>query len=153
MELWDRRIRWNSAAYYYDWKDLQVDINNSSTGGVVQLTNAGAAKAYGVESSINAVVTSELSLTAGVSAEHTRYTRFPGFPGVDPLTEGPVVVDATGNQVQRAPKWIGTLGAQYVKQLPAGKLGGSVDWYYNSGFYWTPQNTRRQGGYSLLNAS
>jgi len=152
-ELWDRRIRWNSAAYYYDWTDLQVDINNSSTGGVVQLTNAGAAKAYGVESSIEAAVTGGLTLMAAVSAEHTRYTSFPSFPGVDPVTEAGITVDVTGNQVQRAPKLTSTVGAEYTKQLPAGRFEGSINWYYNSGFYWTPQNTRRQPSYNLLNAS
>ncbi len=77
-----------------------------------------------------------------------RYGKFPNYAGAT----GPV--DVTGNTLQRSPKWVYTLGANFQKTVYSGDLlHANIDWRWSSGFYWDPTETLHQQGFSLLNAS
>jgi len=152
--MFDSRLQWNSSAYYYDYKNLQVEVIDFAAAGATLLENAAQAKAYGLESSLEFALTSELKATAQGAWEHTKYTKYDSFSAVNPLTLGSESVDATGNQLQRAPKWIGSGGLEYTKPLGAGSsFHASTNLYYNGGFFWTAANTFKQSPYALLNAS
>ena len=153
-ELWERRIVWNSALYFLDWKDVQVESITASSGGATVLANAAAAKAHGVESTLTLAATEALTLHGAVAWEHSKYTNYQGYQGANPVSLAPLTVNATGNELQRAPKWVVTAGAEYRKEMPfGGTLHSSADYYYNGGYYWTPQNTARQSAYSLVNVT
>jgi outer membrane receptor protein involved in Fe transport len=151
--LWNGRIQWDSGAYYYDYKDLQVQITNFAQAGSTLLENAADAKAYGLESSFELRVTDALRVTASAIWSHSEYTKFPNYAAVDQTTLAPETISATGNELQEAPNFVGTLGAKYDAPLAAGTLHASANLYYNGGYYWSPDNTIRQGGYALLNST
>jgi iron complex outermembrane receptor protein len=152
--FWNDRVQLNSSAYYYDYRDLQVQLIDFANAGATVLENAATAKAYGLESSLAWAVSGDLTLTAQGAWEHSEYTKFDNFAAVDPLTLAAVNVNATGNQLQRAPEWIGSTGAAYNKALAgAGTLHANANLYWNGGFYWTAANTFRQSPYALVNTS
>jgi iron complex outermembrane receptor protein len=150
IPLWNRRVSLNSSAYYYDYKNLQVQAYVPQTDLAI-LQNAASAKAYGVESSVVAAVTDNLNLSSAVSWEHAYYDSFPAYSGI--VGGASQAVNASGNQLERAPKWVVTAGAEYTHELPAGSMQMNVNWYYNNGFYWTPQNSIKQSAYNILDAS
>lgn len=156
------KLRLNLDGYYYDFKDLQVQSLKQGTGGLSVYKNAANARAYGIEASVAVAVTHELRLTGQAAWEHTEYKDFQNYPGYivgvpgDPTAPGNtgINVDALGNQLQRAPKWVGTFAADYNKQLASGgKVSANANVYYNGGYYWDPTNTIRQKRYALLNGS
>jgi iron complex outermembrane receptor protein len=150
----DSRLQVNSSAYYYDYKNLQVEVIDFQAAGATLLENAAQARAYGLESSLEFAVTGELKATGQVAWEHTEYTKYDSFSSVNPVTLASQSVNATGNQLQRAPKWITSGGLEYTKTVGDGStFHASTNLYYNGGFYWTAANTFRQAPYALLNAS
>lgn len=151
--LWNGRIQWDSGAYYYDYKDLQVQITNFAQAGSTLLENAADAKAYGLESSFQLRVTDALRVTASAIWAHAEYTKFDNYASVDPLTLAAQTIDATGKQLQEAPNFVGTIGSNYDAPLAAGSLHASANLYYNAGFFWSPANTFRQDPYAVLNAT
>jgi iron complex outermembrane receptor protein len=152
-QLWDNRINWNTAVYYYVWKDLQVSIVDLGSG-VQSLQNAAAAKAHGVDSKLTVAATKDLIFNMALAWESTEYTSFTGYPGVNPVTIAPETINATDNELQRAPKWVTTLGADYHHSVEwGGAIHATLNWYYNGGFYWTPQNVAKQEPYHIVNAS
>ncbi|HLY57457.1 MAG TPA: OmpA family protein [Stellaceae bacterium] len=155
-DLFDGKVRINTSAYYYDFKDLQVEIVEPSALGSILLENAATAEAKGIEISTDYLVLQGLKLSAGVAYEQATYSSFPAYAGYTPAAAGnaTISVDATGHQIQRAPKWVGTLSANYITDLDfGGSLAANASLYLNSGYFWDPQNTTKQDGYGLLNSS
>ena len=65
----------NSAAYYYDWNDLQATTAVDRAGiRLIVLANAGDARVYGVESEMTWFPTEELTLRAGVNVMDAEIT-------------------------------------------------------------------------------
>ncbi|MCP3730029.1 TonB-dependent receptor [Sphingomonas sp. MG17] len=153
-ELLDRRVRLNTAAFYYDYKDLVVLVRDTPT--TTLQTNAAAAEIYGGEIELNAAVTSDLSLQAGLSYLHARYTRFPNAPGTillaTNLAQG-TTVNASGNTLPRAPEVTANVGVDYKLRTGFGSVLFSGSFYHNSGIFFEPDNRLRQGAYSLVNSS
>lgn len=79
-------LRLETAAYYYDYKNLQVSqlLNESCAPGAagcaprvgVFVTNAAKAEIYGAEASIHAEPVENLNLRLGVAYTHARYKQF-----------------------------------------------------------------------------
>jgi iron complex outermembrane recepter protein len=59
-------------------------------------------------------------------------------------------VNASGNQMQRAPKVTGNLGLSYTTNAGTGKLGLSGNLYHTSSFFFDSSNQLQQDGYDLL---
>jgi iron complex outermembrane receptor protein len=151
--FWDGRMQWDTGAYYYDYKNLQVQITDFAHAGSTLLENAANAKAYGVETSFAFQVTDELRFNAAAIWSHAEYTRFDDFASVNPVTLAAETVDATGKELQEAPNFAGSIGPDYETALGGGTLHAGANVYYNAGYYWTAANTFRQGPYALVNAS
>ena len=150
------RLRANVGGYYYDFKDVQVQSLKQGSGGLSVYQNAASAEAYGIEASVAVAITPELRITGQGAWEHTKYKSFVGYPSYVDAAAGntPIFVDATGNALQRAPKWVGTLAADYNKEMASGgKVNANLNLYYNGGYYWDPSNTIRQDRYAMLNGS
>ncbi len=157
-EYFDRRLQLNLAAFYYDFQDLQVQVNDSVTGAAAAFQNAGAAKVTGIEASLAALPVDGLQLDASFSYLDSKYKDFPNYAGFvrDAVNGGnaPVSVDVSGNSVIRAPKWTASAGATYGFDLPVGgRIEMNAAYYYNDGFAFDPQHVVMQGSYSLVNAS
>lgn len=152
-ELFDNRVRFNTAAYYYKFEDRQAQIQQP---GAVLLLNAANAKAYGLELNALAAVSSQLTLNAAIAYEQTEYTSFPNLAGFTSGLVGntPAVIDAKGNDLQRAPDWTISAGAKYTIPFSSGAtFTADLGWYYNGGYYWDASNSERQQAYDVFNGA
>jgi iron complex outermembrane receptor protein len=130
----DRRLRLNAAAYYYDFKGLQVleYVNLASA----DITNAAAANEKGVEVEAVAVPMRNLELGATLTWADGVYSSYPNAP-----TLGGGRADATGHQLDNLPRYSAAGTAQYSWNL----LGGSSlfvrgEYSWKGRMYFTPQN-------------
>ncbi len=116
--LFDRKVRINTSAFYYDYKDFQA-FNYVGLAGLV--TNQDAT-AYGVEADIEAAVTPQLRLYAAGAYLHTDIK---DVAKVTP-TGGTVVAD---RPMAFAPKWSASGGATYTIELP-NEQSLAFDWNF-----------------------
>ena len=153
-ELFDHRVRFNIAGYYYDQKNLQV---NQIVQGVLYVYNASGATSYGVDADLTARVTDNFTLNAGAGWLHARYKSFLNAFELFPLPSGGNSFDqngdATGNQLQNTPAFTANLGGSYAIPSAIGKFTLAANYYHNSGYYADPQNRLRQAPYDLVDAS
>ena len=138
--LFDRRLRFNLAGYIFKTKDLQL----SAVGGAANanlLLNADAVKGYGFEAELEARPVQGLTLTAGLSYNHTRIrdNDLAVEPCAAPCTvldplAGPmspnVLID--GNTLPQAPRWTVSWTAGYEHPVGPGSLYVFTDWYHRS---------------------
>lgn len=145
----DRRLLANLAAFYYDYKDLQVVSVQPDENGVVRAltTNAGVSTVWGIEFEGRARITDALSLDASVGYLDAKFDRYVG--AVDALYG--TVHDLSGNTLPRAPRWNGNVGAAYSIPLSSGEITARASTRYQSKVYFTEFNDRRivVGGVSI----
>ncbi|MBB4641146.1 TonB-dependent receptor [Rhizorhapis suberifaciens] len=123
------RIQFSAAAFYYDYKDIQVSYVNAATGGI-GAQNAASARIYGLEMNTSLRVTDALTLHAGGLVERARFRHYtgaaiycpkadasPGYPGcpapVDDVGLAPGTADLSGGRIPRAPELSFSVGANY----------------------------------------
>ncbi len=94
-DLVGRLLRINTAAFYYDYKDLQVFTLEPGNPVPFQRLQNADARIFGVETEVTARPTDGLVLEGGVAYLNTEYTRL-----VDVLRG-----DLTGNKLDKAPTW------------------------------------------------
>src|SRR3546814_14601534 len=75
----DRKVRLNTAAFYYDFQDIQLSAFVS--GQPQTLRNAARAKISGIEVALEVAPTSRLRLSGSEEWLNARYTSFHGAPG------------------------------------------------------------------------
>lgn len=165
--------RFDVAAFYYDYKDLQVGVTiaNPITGGPLNLTsNAPKAEIYGLDAQGSVSPIEGLTLRAGVSVLHARYKDFRNVANVDynpatGLNSTNLAGDWSGLRMARAPDLSGNIGVDYEHELAGGKLKFSGNVTYSSTYpvsnpsVWGPLNgsiARKQryesGEFTLVNA-
>ena len=161
-DLLERRLRFNASYFHYDYKDLQL---YQIVQGQQILLNAAAAKIDGIDADISAVPIEHLTLTTASSYLIRRqYTQFSNAPAEqrNPIppncTVGgpcggntPTVVDASGNDMIRAPKITASFSANYDVPTSVGAFGFNGTLLYNSGFAWDPSNRTKEPSYYLVN--
>ena len=123
-------VRLYSAAFYYDYQDQQVFMNQSAiTPGAPPLqllSNVGESAIYGVEFDLNAQINAAFSTQLSL--------------GYLPKANLASFVDATGNEIKdnRLPftsKWNIAAQANYVVELSSGQINFHIDADYQSEFY------------------
>lgn len=107
--LLDRKVTLNLSAFHYQFKDQQF-INSISVINQA-LVNAGSSRINGVEAEINASITPQFRLSAGMGYLDAKYTRL--------VLNG---ADLAGNRMIEAPKFSFSGAADYT--VP---LGGSTE--------------------------
>ncbi len=164
-------LRFDAAAYYYDYTNLQDQQVTNANGGLLTVqANVGSAEIYGAEAQVDYTASDNLSLFAGLSWLHAEYKSYPGSAAVIPVAipSTPFVSwnqlgqDLSGREMPRSPKITFSGGANYT--IDAGTTGsfdlaGSVS--YKSSH--NPNRSTfdpatgayiyRQKGYALVNAS
>lgn len=151
----DRRLRVNADLFTDQISQLQVAsaaLDPSSPTGFLQETlNAGHATVQGAEFQVLAVPIQNLTLRLNVGYLQPRYDKYFGTT----CTALPSPTDCSGLPFSFAPKWNGSLGAEYVRDLP--RNWGTVDFNasvdFKSGLYPydPPYPTSYQPGYALVN--
>lgn len=127
-QLFDNRIRFNIAGYHYKYSDLQVQKVVGV--GTFLVENAAAAKIYGVEASLNALITDTLRLDVSGLVQSAKYTNFvncdqTAFPGAcsafDPRPDDATrLTDVSGNWLNRAPPYTLNIGLENRFDLAGG---------------------------------
>jgi iron complex outermembrane recepter protein len=144
-------LRAETAAYLYNYKNLQVQVDN---GNVSTLQNAAAAKIYGWEGHIAADLTQRLTLDLGANYNHAHYTSFPSaidYTSDPAVGVQPALVDASGNSLIMSPALSANATLSYRQPLAGGDLMVNANYHYQTRVNFDVANSVYQGGYGLLN--
>jgi iron complex outermembrane recepter protein len=152
--LFDRRLRLNLSAFYYDYTDLQVLSVNRQAGSAVPtlgLDNAADATIKGIELEATAAPIRWLDLGLNFGILDAKYKNYLSG-AIDPVTGNPR--DFSGNRMPGAPKF--TLSAFAQVTVPVGRF--ETRWraeysYTGKKFYNNAQDDLISSGegYGLLN--
>ncbi|MCE7796726.1 TonB-dependent receptor [Sphingobium sufflavum] len=143
----NRRLSIEAAAFYYDYKNLQVSSYLGD--GRANITNAATSEIYGVEGSLRYELSRQFSINGGASWTHARYKEFTNAPvyqrcptiaGCGFGTSFFIPAGTTLNNVpmQRTPEFTGNVGARYKTDLAGGEFQLSGNLYYTSSFNFGP---------------
>lgn len=143
------RIQANLAAFYYDYKNLQVSVIRGQT---VFTQNAAKARSYGVEAEVQALLAPGLRLDLSGSYLNAKFKRF-----ITSNTDliGAPILDYAGNTLPQSPKYHGQVGLEYSFDLARGSLRFRGDVNYTSRVHFSPFNVRTlsQGEYTKVDLS
>ncbi|PNP97979.1 TonB-dependent receptor [Sphingobium sp. SA916] len=150
-QLFQRAVRFNIAGFYYDYKNLQVQVILPG-GAASQILNAATARVYGLDADFEVVPFENFTISGGFGILDAKYIDFPGAPvvGADGVR---TIINAGGNRMVNAPKFSGSISATYVVPTQIGefRVNGSVS---HKGLSWaTPGNILPFNAYTLLNAT
>ncbi len=153
-ELLNHSLRFNSAVFYYNYKDMQVPIY-SATG--VTVLSGPKADLFGADLDADWVVNDSLSFQAGLALLHSEFISFPSAPF---FADGPggglteYGASADGKQLPVAPEQTFNLSPTYRVPLASGAaLSFTANYYYEAHWYSGPDNGLAAPATNLLNAS
>jgi len=148
-DLFDRRLRLDAALFYYDYKNIQVE---RFVGNEQSIYNGAAAEVYGLDVDFEARLTSNFTLSGGLTALHDRFTNFPDATISTQVPTGIVVTtgSAKGNRLPYSPDFSGSITGTYHVPTSFGEASFDASYSYNAGYFSQPDNILRQPAYSLL---
>jgi iron complex outermembrane receptor protein len=152
-EFLDHKARLNGSAFYYDYKNIQVQ---SVLDGVAETTNAAKARIEGFDLDFQLKPIQYLTLSGGIAYTDGVYTSFPNAPVQQPVPGGGNVLvptDISGSPTIHTPKWQTTLAVQYVQPTAAGEFGETALYSYNHGYNFEVTPITKQPAYHLVNLS
>lgn len=141
-DLFDKRVRFNAAAFKVDYSDIQVTVLD---GVAPQVRNAASARINGFEGELTIAPSRAFMLTGSLGYVDAKYTQI-----------GPRAIEITlAKKFPFISKWNASIGAQYNIDAGFGTISPRVDWSYRSKFFFDAANVpvASQNGYSLVNAS
>jgi iron complex outermembrane receptor protein len=132
LDLFDRRARFNAAAFYSDYQNVQRNVPVVIPGSTVLssgIQNAATARIEGLELEFTARPIPPLQLTAAATFLDPKYKRFtiPGAAGA--------VIDVSATPFNYAPKESFSLSADYTVPTQAGDLDLHLDYAYRGVTY------------------
>lgn len=141
--LLDNRVRLNGSFFYYDYKDIQV-LQYLTVNGVISpiITNAGTAKLYGSDLTLDVRAADNFNIGGGLSYLHSE---FGSSLFCDPLrgsctNANPALrpfFNVEGNRLPRAPKISANIYADYKIDVGSGDVTLHGDASYRSRTYYT----------------
>jgi iron complex outermembrane receptor protein len=132
----DRHLRANFAAFYTNYRNMQVaqiyfDPDTNVQGN--RILNAAQSTIKGFELELQAVPVDGLTLRGSVGYLSAKYKTFLYF---DPLSL--TIIDLKGEDLQNAPHWASTLGINYSHDMGnSSKITADVSWQYTAQKYYT----------------
>ncbi|GAB5349897.1 TonB-dependent receptor [Alteriqipengyuania sp. 357] len=133
-DLLGRKLRFNAAAFYYDYRDLQVFVFDTS--GVLPVQrklNAGNAEIYGLEVELRAQPSRYFNAFVNASFLHAEYKDFIAL----------AAEDYSGNDLVNAPDFSISTGFSVTQPLAGGSaLQLRADGSFQSETFLTPDNAR-----------
>jgi iron complex outermembrane receptor protein len=164
-DLLDRRLRLNASVFQYNIDSPQVQLQSGTT---VVTSNAGSSRVKGAEIEVQAAVAHDFNLRFSATYLDSKYLSYGTLDALGNVINGapsapqnPVSpygtisplrsIIANGNDTPQAPRLTVNAGLDYAVDTSMGRVFFAVDYYYNDGFYWEPDNFLRQKSYGLLN--
>jgi iron complex outermembrane recepter protein len=149
-EFFDHRLRLNSEAFWYSYKNIQV---TRIVPGGTALSNAAKATIKGLDVDAAWVATQNLTLTAGLELLDGHYDSYPnglywiyapnpalGISNINP----PVAPDLAGNKTIYTPPFSLTLKVDYVYPAAFGNFDFAVAYNHGGDYYFDPDNGKGQ---------
>jgi iron complex outermembrane receptor protein len=131
-QFFDHRLRANIAAFYYNYKNLQVNIVDNTQ---FITTNAAKARIYGMEGEFTAIPVDDLHLTVDLSWLHSEYLEYnaedPGRPELG-------VLNLSGNQLDFSPKYRVSTEAGYTFHSHIGDITPRARVTWTDRVYFSP---------------
>jgi iron complex outermembrane receptor protein len=178
-ELFDRLLRLNVEAFYYDYKNIQFQNNVPPPNAGTILTNAGAAEIRGIEGELTLAPARGFSIIANASYLDGNYTEFPNAPTFFPLRpNAPIPIPAgcaftayptgapgapaaqqacnqRGSRTVNTPPFSAAVTALYELTTDIGSFDLSGSWTHGGNYYSEADNLNfvRQPSYDLFNAA
>jgi iron complex outermembrane receptor protein len=149
-ELFNKRVRLNLDAFYYNYQDIQLFVG--VFGGSIVKNSAGA-HTKGVEGDLTVVPIDNLTLNASMAYLDGRYTDDPGAAAITANGVTLPAVNDAGKHTPNTPPFTGAFNASYEIDTPYGSFRPAGSVVYNNGYYWQPDNRLVQPAYTLINAS
>lgn len=163
-KAFDDRVSLNAAAFYYDYKDLQVGFVNENS--IVETINAASARNYGLEVELQAKIARGLNFDAFATYLNAKFKSFCTGYYRDGMEDGGTVygrcptnsalVSLKGNQLPNAPEF--SFGAGLTYTVPLGEVGDldlRAEMNWQDRVYFTEFNNQdaTQAAYALVNLS
>lgn len=147
-EWFDNRLTFNANAFYYNYKDVQVNVVGTVSGipGTSTLTNAPKAHVKGAEFEVEALPITNLHTFANVGLLNSRYDDFPYLNAATGLP-----ANNRGAQLVRSPHVTAQIGADYKIPLENGDhilIGGDAR-YVSKQYYFATIVQQSSGRYIL----
>jgi iron complex outermembrane receptor protein len=146
------------AIFYYDYKDLQVEIFDTATLATIP-ENATTAEIYGLDFDGAAKLTDWFQLRVASSWLPTaKYKSFPNATAfVPPLGSGGLVTDpnynASNSRMLTTPTFTGTLSGTYGQNFDWGRFEATASVYHSGGYRWEYTDMVTTSPYTLLNGN
>ncbi len=118
--LADRKLQFNAAAFYYDYKDKQIrgKLLDATFGGLDALINVPKSRIWGAEADITARPVDGLTINAAVTYLNSKVTESPADPKNNNIYAQ--IDDFTGDPLPFTPKWSGVVNVDYRHQMESG---------------------------------
>jgi iron complex outermembrane recepter protein len=148
------------AVFYYNYKNIQVNIQDPGVGGIAASENAASSISRGVDLDLAVPIVRDLTASLGIEYLDARYESFPNAQVPNIVngvlgTETPIgyekSVDASGNRAERSPLLTSTAQIQWLLPLSNGHIVTTTTYYHNSGFYFDAGDEIQQKAYNLVN--
>lgn len=152
-EFLDKRLRFNSAAYFYKFSNMQLA---KVFQGQATTVNAAAAHIKGLDANLELIPARNVTLRAGVSYIDSNFTSYPNAPFYIPAPGGgleTVTGDATGNKLPYAPKYSFNVGGDYAVPTTRGNFTFNINYAYTDSLFINADNLVKQPAFGLLNGS
>jgi iron complex outermembrane recepter protein len=131
-QWFDGSLQVNAAVFRYDYTDIQVE---KVVGFATSVVNGPTAKIDGAELAVIVVPFTDLTIDGAVSWIDARYGT---FEDDDPFTQAdPAVIDLSGNRLNKAPEWSGTVGLAAERILGSlGTVDARLEWSYTGRMFY-----------------
>lgn len=149
-EFFDRRVRLNAEAFWYDYKNIQV---TEIVPGGTALRNAAKATIKGLDIDASWAATEHLTISAGLEVLDGHYDDFPnglywiyapnpalGVSNVNP----PVAPNLAGNKTIDTPPFTSTLRVNYLYPTTVGPLNFTVAYNHGGNYFFDADNGKGQ---------
>lgn len=153
-DLFNRRVRFNPAIFYYDYLNIQLPFFTPQ--GQVGIANGPSARLYGADVDIEVVLNRNFHVFGGASYVHSKFGSYLDAVISTPVGGGAYAQatgDATGNSLPFTSKFSGNIGAEYKILVGSGNVSLAANYYFNDGYYLEVDNRARQGSFDQLSAS
>ena len=147
-DLLNRRLRLNTAAYYYDYTDIQAVVRTDIANFI---DNAASATVMGVELSGQALVTESLSIDFAAAWQDSEFEE---YTTIDRFAPELGTQDLSGNELPYSRDGSVYVGVQYDHNFEYGVITTRADYSWSSSMESTAFNREvdRLPSYSNLNA-